>query len=226
LKYDTKISHVVSAQRPPAMLHTCRESREIALKKYKPFFDPQWWCPPGPEPIVYVDPDIDTFYLNCISQQEALWTDEQFFETFRTELDDLSLAAPVKHLSFNAQSFADFFLHGSIFNCVILFNFRHLETITLAIPTHLVNAAAPLTFLDLIDPALEKKDPTSQRRFRTTGPMDFEIECFFGCISPRRGVVLQGLLDWTEARLETMSQVVPWKVPKIEIKALLRNEKE
>jgi hypothetical protein len=56
--------------------------------------------------------------------------------------------------------------------------------------------------------------------------MDFEIECFFGCISPRRGVVLQGLLDWTEARLETMSQVVPWKVPKIEIKALLRNEKE
>jgi hypothetical protein len=226
LKHNTKINHVVSAQRPPAMLHTCRESREIALKKYKPFFDPQWWCPPGPEPIVYVDTEIDTFYLDGISQQEALWRDEQYFETFRTELDDLSLVAPVKHLSFNAQAFAKFFLDGSILNCGILFIFPHLETITIAIPTHLVNAAAPLTFLDLIDPALEKRDPTSQRRFRTTGPMDFEVECFLGCISPRRGVVLQGLLDWTEWRLGIILEMVGWKAPKVEVKALLRNEKE
>jgi hypothetical protein len=56
--------------------------------------------------------------------------------------------------------------------------------------------------------------------------MDFEIECYLGCISPRRGVVLQELLDGTEMRLETMSQVVGWKAPKVEIKALLRNEKE
>ena len=171
------------------MLATCRESREIALRKYKPFFDPKWWCPPGPEPIVYVNNEIDTFYFDSISHRDAKWNDEQLFDTFRTELDDLGGyekgLAPIKHLCFDANNFLDEFLLGPVENLVSLSMFRDLETVTLAIPTHSVNATSPLIFLDLVDSALEKEDPTSLDRFRTIAPIASEIDCYLKC-SPGR----------------------------------------
>lgn len=68
LTHSSDIGHIVCKQSLPAVLHVCRESRTSTLPLFQMFFDPQGRAARGRAPIIYVNPDVDTFYFPSIKR--------------------------------------------------------------------------------------------------------------------------------------------------------------
>ena len=94
-------SHAVTSQCCPALLHTCRKSREVALSWFKSAFN-RTTEGLRLSPIIYLDPEIDTFYFERVYSPHE-YPAEHLLTPFLyiTTSFHLDAVYPVKQLAFS-----------------------------------------------------------------------------------------------------------------------------